>query len=101
MWQKLKKQLEKIQNSGEATKKRWFIGATAVAMILVVGLWLIYINSTVNSLGNNSQNQEPQGSTTEFWPILKTGLMVVGQSIKEGVKNIISEITRGRTITIE
>lgn len=98
MWQKLKKQLEKIQNSDETTKKRWFIGTTAVAMILVVGLWLIYINSTINSLNSNSQNQGP---TTEFWPILKTGLIVVGRSIKEGVKTIISEITRGRTITIE
>lgn len=98
MFETIKRHLNKIQNSDEATKKRWLIGATAVAMVLIVGLWLIYINSIINSLNNANQDQWP---TIGFWPIFKTGLIAVGQSIKEGVKTIISEITKGKTIIIE
>jgi len=102
MFKKIKVFLEKIQNSDEKTKKRWLIGASAVSMILVVGLWFIYINSTVKSLGENINNQKP---TFGFWQIFKNGLVIVFNSIKGKVENginvIVSEITRSRTITIE
>ncbi|NCO15186.1 hypothetical protein COW77_00195 [Candidatus Wolfebacteria bacterium CG18_big_fil_WC_8_21_14_2_50_39_7] len=98
MFKKLKIFLQKIQNSDEATKKRWLIGATAISMILVIGLWLVYIQSTVKSIGNNIENQE---STVGFWQIFKNGLVVVFNSVKENIKIIISEITKSRTITVE
>lgn len=98
MWRKFKKLLENIQNSDEASKKRWLIGATAVSTILVIGLWFIYIKSTFESGGESIKNQE---SAIGFWQIFKNGLTIVIQSIKEGTKSIISEITKGRTITIE
>ena len=98
MFKKLKIFLQKIQNSDEATKKRWLIGATAISMILVIGLWLVYIQSTVKSIGNNIENQE---STVGFWQIFKNGLVVVFNLVKENIKIIISEITKSRTITVE
>jgi len=98
MFKKLKIFLQKIQNSDEATKKRWLIGATAISMILVIGLWLVYIQSTVKSIGNNIEKQE---STVGFWQIFKNGLVVVFNSVKENIKIIISEITKSRTITVE
>ena len=98
MFKKLKVFLQKIQNSDEATKKRWLIGATAISMILVIGLWLVYIQSTVKSIGNNIEDQE---STVGFWQIFKNGLVVVFNSVKENIKIIISEITKSRTITVE
>jgi len=90
--------LQKIQNSDEATKKRWLIGAAAVSMILVISLWLVYIQSTVKSIGDNIKDQE---STIGFWQIFKNGLVIAFDSIKENIKVIISEITKSRTITIE
>jgi uncharacterized Rmd1/YagE family protein len=98
MFKKLKVFLQKIQNSDEATKKRWLIGVTAISMILVIGLWLIYIQSTVKSIGNNIEDQE---STIGFWQIFKNGLVVVFNSVKENIKIIISEITKSRIITVE
>jgi uncharacterized Rmd1/YagE family protein len=98
MFRNLKTFLQKIQNSDEATKKRWLIGATAISMILVIGLWLVYIQSTVKSIGNNIGDQE---STVGFWQIFKNGLVVIFNSVKENIKIIISEITKSRTITIE
>lgn len=98
MFKKLKVFLQKIQNSDEATKKRWLIGATAISMILVIGLWLVYIQSTVESIGNNIEDQE---STIGFWQIFKNGLVVFFNSVKENIKIIISEVTKSRTITVE
>ena len=98
MFKNLKTFLQKIQNSDEATKKRWLIGATAISMILVISLWLVYIQSTVKSIGDNIKDQE---STIGFWQIFKNGLVIVFNSVKENIKIIISEITKSRTITIE
>lgn len=98
MFKSLKKYLKKIQNSDEATKKRWLIVSSAIAMVLVISLWLVYINWTIKSVGDNveKQNLEPG-----FWQIFKTGLKVAGESAWDGVKNSVSKITGERIITIE
>jgi hypothetical protein len=98
MFKKLKNLLENIQNSDEATKKRWLIGVTSVSMVLIISLWLVYIKFTLESFTSSAQEQK---SVVGFWQIFKNGLTIVSQSIKEGIKTIISEITKGRTITIE
>lgn len=96
MFEKFKNFLNNIQNSNETTKRRWLIGATAVSMVLVIGLWLIYVKSTVVFPAGESQE-----ATTGFWQIFKNGLVVVFNSIKENIKVIISAITKSRTITVE
>ncbi len=98
MFKKIKKLLEDIQNSDETTKKRWLIGASVVSMFLVIGLWLVYIKSTLEFSGKSVENQE---SNVGFWQIFKNGLTIAIQSIKEGVKGIVSEITKGKIIIIE
>lgn len=97
MWRKLKKQLEKIQNSDETTKKRWLIGVTAFSMILIIAFWLVYINWIIN-INITSENHE---SSIESWQIFKTGLFVAINSIKENIKDFISKISNERTIIIE
>ncbi len=79
-----KKFLENIQNSDETTKKRWLIGMTAVSMIIIVSLWLIYMKSTLGIV-SRPENQE---TSVGFWQIFKNGLSIVSNSIKENVKLI-------------
>lgn len=98
MIEKLKKLLEKIRNSDEATKKRWLMGTAAVSMAVVVALWLVYVNADMKLVPEIKDAGEP---STGFWQIFKNGLNVVFGSIKDGVTNLISEITKSRTITIE
>ncbi len=90
--------LEKIQNSDEKIKKRWLVGASAVSIIIVVSLWLIYINFTTKPVG---KNVEINDSTIGFWQIFKNGLTIVFQSLKEKVRDILLEITKSRTVIIE
>jgi hypothetical protein len=102
MFKRLKTLLRRIQNSDEAIKKRWLVGATAISMILIIGLWLGYVNSTIKSAGDDDQNRE---SSIGFWQVFRNGLSVIYksiyESIKESVKSIILEITKSRTIIIE
>ena len=98
LWQKLNKFIKKIQHSDEATKKRWLIVSSAIAMILVISLWLVYINWTIKAVGDNVEKQELEPG---FWQIFKTGLKVAGESAWDNIKNIVSKITGERIITIE
>lgn len=97
MLKTLKKKLKKIQNSDEATKKRWVIGATIVTIIAVIAFWFIYIDWTVKSIGQ----EEIQGPSTGAWQIFKNGLIVFVDSIKEIIKNFISKIYSEKTIIIK
>jgi len=90
--------LKKIQNSDEATKKCWLIGVTAVSMVLIISLWLVYIKFTVESFTSSAQEQE---SVVGFWQIFKNGLKVISESVWNSIKGFVSEITKSRTITIE
>jgi len=98
MFKALKQHLQRIQNSDETTKKRWLIGASAISMILVISLWLVYMKFSFESLANTNQNNE---SSIGFWQIFKTGLKVTSASIWHEIKNFISKIIGERTITIE
>lgn len=95
MLEAVKKRVEKIRNSDEASKKRWVVFSSAVAMLIVVGLWMIYLNLTNNktSLVGKSEN-----ASISFWQIFKTGLSVTAQSVKDGVINL---LTSERIVNIE
>lgn len=108
MWQKFHKFIEKIQNSNEATKKRWLIGASAVSMVFIITLWLVYIGFIIKPI----DGEKTSTSTDEFWPVFKNGLIIaraeIGRLITQlwnlflvQTKNIISIITNERTITFE
>ena len=47
IFHKYRNGLQSIQRSDDATKKRWLIGLTASAMLIVVGLWVMYLKVTV------------------------------------------------------
>jgi len=96
---KIRELLEKIQNSDEKTKRRYLIIVSAVTMVLVIGLWLIYLKSTISDVGQETINQTT--SNTQFWQVFKNGLSITASSIKENIQNIISQIFRGKTITIQ
>ena len=44
----MKKWIENIQNSDEATKKKWLMGLSVISMAIIIGLWLIYLNYSMD-----------------------------------------------------
>ena len=93
--------LKQIQESNEATKKKWLIIMTAVAIIIIISLWLVYINYSIKSVNNGSMAVEAEKSETGFLEIFKKGLGVVGNSAKEKIKNWGYKIMGGETINLE
>jgi len=98
MFKNLKKWLKNIQDSDELVKKRWLIVFSALSMILVIGLWLIYMNWAINSFGNEIQKQD---SGIGFWQVFKTGLNLFIRSVWEVIKNFSLKISGERVIIIE
>ena len=103
MWPKIKqfikKHVERVQKSDDRTKKRGGIGSSAATMLVVIGLWLMYMNFMIKNVGQveQTENQSPPANSSTFWQVFKTGLKVVGGSIKEQFK----QITEEREIIIE
>ena len=88
----LKDKLYKIRESDETTKKHWLITLSAVSMVVIVALWLFYMNSFVVK-DINDQTQETVSMNTGFWPIFKTGLKVTGENIGGKIKNLLNSIS--------
>lgn len=92
-----KNKLKEIQNSNQKTKRKWLVIMTALVMIIVIGLWLVYLNQIVRPSPQESLPDTSAGN----WQIFKNGLKVAFESIRDGLSNLISKITGSRTITIE
>jgi len=101
IWQKIKTWLFKIQSSDEKTKRKYLILASAITMIVIIGLWLIHLKSTIQSPIQETQNQISNVSSASFWQIFKNGLNITGSSIKQNIQDIFSKIFKGQTITIK
>jgi len=99
--QKIKNWVIKVQNSNESVKRKYLTIATVITMIVIIGLWLIYLKSTISSFNQAAQPASSQTSETQFWQIFKNGLNIVSRSIKENIQNIASQIFKGNTIDIK
>ena len=93
----IKSFIEKLQNSDDAVKKRWLVIMSGLSMIVIIAIWLVYLNNSIQKLGENS----PRQSETTFWQVFKTGLQVAGNSIKEKSSDLLYKIIGEKTIIIE
>ena len=69
--------IEKLQNSDEDTKRRWMIILTAIAMIVVIYIWLAYFNNLVANLSAPPVQEFAAEGAAEsgfgFWQSTKNG----------------------------
>jgi len=88
MFESLKKFIVNLQKADEARKKRWLFILSALAIIVVVGGWVIYINKSVVNLEITKTTEQSS------WQVFQTGL----KTIISQIKNL---ITASREISIE
>lgn len=95
MFKDLKNFIKNLQAAKETTKRRWLFVLSAVAMILVIGSWTLYLNRTIVNLGETEKNSSPTKISQESsWQVFLTGLKMIASQIKE-------KFTAGRQIYIE
>lgn len=86
----IKGKLGKIRNSSEKEKKGWLFLLTAVSMVIVVGLWIVYIKIfTADTPVNESKEKPPYFL---IWPSIKNGLSISLEKIQESANRAFSSI---------
>lgn len=83
----MKKFIQKLQNSDEATKKRWLFGATSVTMIFVIALWSVYISYSVENLNTAAETKE---NGLSFSTVFSTGFKILSEETITKLKTLIA-----------
>jgi hypothetical protein len=81
---KIKYFLKKIQNAEESTRRFWLIVFSAGAMMMVLGLWLIYMKATVAKVEGPRNDSELAADS-----VSKPG---IGKIFAAGFKNLTAQI---------
>lgn len=89
-----KKLLERVRDSDQRTKKKYVVVFSAVAMVIVVAFWIIYINTII-------QPAESPSRESKFWPVFKNGLRITYYSLKNKLNEFSLGSLGGKSITIE
>lgn len=90
---KARKFLRELQRSDKTRKKRWLIAFTAFSMIVVLALWLVYINVLgIPSTVVKTPAPKAENSLESVWGTFKRGLSEIFSNVKsqlETSKNLI------------
>ncbi len=82
----------RLQNLDNDSKKVCLVVLTAISVVVVVTLWLFYLNATVVAV------DEPE--KPGFWRVFKTGLGVVGEKVEFGLANSYIYFSQGKKINL-
>ncbi|TSC96491.1 MAG: hypothetical protein Athens071426_102 [Parcubacteria group bacterium Athens0714_26] len=84
---RFKKFIDGLGDLDEAAKKKLLWILTPVIMVVIIALWLVYINYNVVNLGGDIRSEEQKNETISnkpsFFEVLNSGIKVVGAKIKE------------------
>jgi hypothetical protein len=77
------KLIRDIQNSDEERKRRWLFGLSAFTMLIVITLWLGYLNLTILNVPGGSSEAAAENPTDErsFTSAMKRGSAIVYHQI--------------------
>ncbi len=82
--------IEELQALDHAAKKKVLVISTIIVMVVVVGVWSLYLNNMINSA---SQSTAPEASSTasngsspangpSMWQNIETGVFSIGNIFK-------------------
>ncbi|MEK7465616.1 MAG: hypothetical protein AAB631_02465 [Patescibacteria group bacterium] len=85
--------LKTLRRSNEATKKKWVYVVSGISSVLILFLWVAYLNLTLPVLppppGDASPVSTPSlPSSNSFFSVLGRGFKNIGEEMKAGFKTI-------------
>jgi hypothetical protein len=57
-FRKVNKKIKELRRSDQKTKRYWLIGSTILVMIVIVALWVLYLNVTLPKVTQNENGSE-------------------------------------------
>ncbi len=92
----ISRKIHSIQESDEATKRRWLVGASALTMGVVVIIWIFSFNFL--AFENQPAPQSSFFSDDSFFSVMKNGVAIIGQ---KGIQVLSGAVFYERTMTVE
>ncbi len=100
MFTRISQFIASLRTADNATKKNWIIGASAVSMVFVILLWLVYLTLTLPSLPSDTNTETGQtAAATEtapseptFFSTFSRGISVLIHQSEAGLAAFASKI---------
>lgn len=89
---KVNRKIREIRRSDRKTKRNWLVGSTVIAMIVIVVLWVIYLNVTVKKIKIAREEESGEEVVIEekedvgdesVFSVFARGLKETGHSVSE------------------
>ncbi len=77
--------LEELQSLDEATKTKILVVATAVAMIIVIYVWLAYFNNLIAGVAQEGAASSAVSSSAASSPAVSSGGVSIWQNMEGGI----------------
>ncbi|MFA6407536.1 MAG: hypothetical protein WCV80_02415 [Candidatus Paceibacterota bacterium] len=99
--------IEQLRTKDEETKKWWVVGASAISMIIIVFLWVLYLNITLPSIDTPvststipvatvaPKKTSPFGTFMEGWSVVSKDIRTKWKSFSDKTTESISGIGEG------
>lgn len=59
-YRKIKAFIKKLQRLPESAKRKWLLAASALSMIVILGLWFLYLNFSLPSIAEEKPKEQPK-----------------------------------------
>lgn len=87
--EKLKSFIKELQCSSVKTKKRWLIGTTAILMLILLVLWVVYLSFSLPRVVEPDEAESAKNVEIDsFFKVFTRGIRVIYGDIKSGVSEI-------------
>jgi hypothetical protein len=90
--------IKKLQESDEATKRRWLIASTVIVMVIVIFVWFKYFNAIIQFGGGSASAAEAPHAS--FWETMGRGVANVAGAIMNGIRRLGGILAAPRTYII-
>lgn len=92
-WKKIENFISELQRSDDVRKKRWLYGSATLAIFLIVGLWLVYLNFTIFSSGGFKVEGESEKKDSVFKTFAR-GLGVIKAEVGERGGSLAGDLSK-------
>lgn len=94
--------LQKIQNSDDGTKKKWLILISAMAITVVIFVWVAYFDTLLVSVDQYvSADKVAKSGEFGFFDTIKSGAAAVYEFLADKVSGVFGEIKKPKEYIID